>query len=49
MQTRINIYPRGAVRELVSGQADRKMTRGNKHPQGKACVVLGTEMRPKLT
>ena len=49
MLTRINMYQRGAVCEFVSGQADPKMTRGNRHPQSKGCIVLRTDMRPILT
>ena len=50
MTTPINVCPRGAVRELVSGRADReKNAQGIKHPHGKACIVLGAEMRPILT
>ena len=44
MSTRINIYPPGAVRECVSGQADCKKTPSEY--ASSRYIVSGVEMRP---
>ena len=49
MPTRTNICPRDADCKVVSCQASSRRRPANKHPQGKACIVLSAELRPILT
>ena len=46
MPTRKNIYPRGAVRERVSGQVDFTKLASDYASSG--CIVWGAEKRPIL-